>query len=122
MGRGQYIDKHGEEIDLLTWIKLGDDPEYGHVGRTVMESPDDPAASVTVVTGWLGINTGSMEIFETATRAGEDDVTIRRRYHTLEEAGQGHNEVVGDVLQETSGVLLVREVEPLDELGKWGES
>lgn len=122
MGRGQYIDKRGEEIDLMTWVKLGDDREYGHVARTEMESPNDPAASVTVSTAWLGINTGSMEIFETATRTGEDDAKVRRRYHTLEEAKQGHNEVVGDVLQETSGVLLVRELEPVDGPDLWGEA
>lgn len=89
-----YFNKNGKPIELLEWAKLLDDTEYKRVAETTL--PDGKWIS----TVWLGLNHSFKEgpplIFETIVfpTKGEWGELDMARYSTLEEAIEGHEEMV----------------------------
>jgi len=114
-----YYDKNGEQIDFETFCKLFEDAEYGHVGLTVLRAADDPQHEIAVSTRWSGINTESMEIFETALKL-DGKTSISARYRTLQDAQEGHNEAVGTAMMHARGALLAFDMDPTERALVWG--
>ncbi|MFD4858393.1 hypothetical protein [Streptomyces atratus] len=105
-----YYDRNGHPIDRDEFERLADDRVYVRVGATELKSAGPPETHFMVSTVWTGVDTGSREIFETlVTKNGEaGEVT---RYHTLDEAGEGHNSVVGQCMLDLGvGAKTVREI------------
>jgi hypothetical protein len=90
---GDYFDKDGNEIDLLTWGRLFAKPEYKVIKQ------DELKNGKWISTVWLGMNhsfDGGKLIFETMTFSNRTDYAEIdcERYETLDEAIKGHEAMV----------------------------
>lgn len=89
-----HYDKDGLPISMLSWATLMGTESY----RVVKQ--DTAADGSWVSTVWMGLNhstvPGKLKIFETIVFSGNDHSNILegRRYGTLKEALQGHEELV----------------------------
>jgi hypothetical protein len=87
-----YYTRQGQPIDMLTWARLFEDPEYKIIEQTQITE------EVRVSTVWLGLNhnwfPGELRIFETMVFGGEHDLW-QARYATEEAAREGHADTVG---------------------------
>jgi hypothetical protein len=102
--RGMYYNRKGEEIELLEWAALVEDPEYKIVEQTECEG-------ITVSTVWLGLNhnfsgAGAPLIFETMVFGGPID-EYQDRYSTEDEAREGHAAMIEQVNKALNGKLEV---------------
>ena len=82
-------DRDGKRIDLQRFLSLEKDESYRRVGL-------DDVAGTLVSTVWIGVDAGTlgrMLIFETIV-IGSDARAQRSLYSTLEEARDGHHEIV----------------------------
>jgi hypothetical protein len=89
-----HFDKQGRPMPFATWVECVEDLDYKRVASTHL-----PGGHKWVSTIWLGVNHGvrndhpvlfeSMVFGKWSTRD-----LAQHRYHTLEEAHQGHWELV----------------------------
>lgn len=91
--RPLHYDRLGVAIDLDEWVQLMEDDEYRLIALTTV------AGRFRVSTVWLGLNHeffgGPPLIFETLVfDHGELHDDFMRRYHTEDQAREGHAEVV----------------------------
>lgn len=104
--RPMHFDRQGHPITMERWGLLHSDEEYMRVGLDTFPSLEDlgeesltvPVATVSTV--WLGINHSFHGdppiIFETMIFGGDYDQECMR-YHTEDEAVQGHSQVMDDL-------------------------
>ena len=103
-----YYDKEGNKITRDEWVELFDNDEYRRIGLTEVES------GKVISTVWLGLDhnfgLGSLMMFETLVFQeqgyfGDEEC---HRYSTLDQAIEGHNEVVNRLrgVQDKSSNLL----------------
>ncbi len=103
-----FYDIDGQQIELMEWAKKFESPENKLVARTVLDD------GITISTVWIGIDhqfgDGPPLIFETMVFHDEDDRPDEidvLRYSTLEEAEQGHKNMVArwTVLEEAEQIV-----------------
>ncbi|MFJ1700431.1 hypothetical protein ACIOHC_36170 [Streptomyces sp. NPDC088252] len=106
-----YYDKNGSPIDRGEFERLSDDRVYVRVGATELKSAGPPEKHFVVSTVWTGADTGGREVFETlVAKNGENDSEVTK-YHTWDEAVEGHNARVGQCMVELgNGPKMVREI------------
>ncbi|MFI0265611.1 hypothetical protein [Streptomyces luteogriseus] len=114
-GRASHLNRYGQAITSEQWGKLAADPSYVRIGKTELRAGEEAVTVVRVSTMWVGINTGSGEIFESVVFRNGDQVD-HQRYRTEDEAKEGHNALTGDYIYNSTlpGPKAVREV-PLEE-------
>ena len=90
----KYYNKKGETITMMEWANLLENKDYKIIKQEELSN------GKWVSTVWLGLNhnfgTGKPLIFETMVFPNEgdfSDVDVER-YSTLEEAEEGHQELV----------------------------
>ena len=90
----KYYNKKGEVINMMEWANLLENKDYKIIKQEELSN------GKWVSTVWLGLNhnfgTGKPLIFETMVFPNEgdfSDVDVER-YSTLEEAEEGHQELV----------------------------
>jgi len=86
-----YYDKNGTPMSLMEWCKVFEDKDYKRIALY-------QGIFVDVSTVWLGLDHnfggGLPIIFETMVFTKRFKEVDCRRYHTIEEAKQGHIKMV----------------------------
>lgn len=95
----EFYNKQGQPISLEIWSELRKDPDYRFIGNTYVH--DTKGFLIRVSTIWLGVNAAwhpdITQLFESMVFNEDFEELTSNRYETLEEAKQGHADLVARV-------------------------